>query len=142
VTAVPDADLSPGRARGVTPPQVVVHLLDSGRDLEVGHLHTGRIHSGHDVADQAVLARRIAPLQHDEKTLLGLGEETVLQSRHLSENLGELSFGRILLPTEGVVGRTLLEVGRLVARDLEATDQSFDHERNLVAALGLRTVSP
>jgi len=69
VAPVEDADHAPGRQADRCPPQEVVVQLVGGRRLEARDLHALRVDAAHDVADRAVLARRIDGLEHDQQAV-------------------------------------------------------------------------
>ena len=86
------------------------------RRLERRHLAALRVQPGHDVADRAVLARRINALQHDEHRTLLFGVEPELQVRESLDVLLQRLFRLGLVPVTGRgVGIAALEF-RILAR--------------------------
>ena len=70
IGAVEDADAAALRqALGDAPQEIVVELLGARR-LERMHLAALRIDAGHHVLDDAVLAGRVHPLEHQEHAQL------------------------------------------------------------------------
>ena len=50
------------------------------------------IHAGHDMTHQAVFARSITPLKHDEQALLSFSHQAMLFKRHETDGFGQLAF--------------------------------------------------
>ena len=103
VAPVEDADASSLGQRPVdAPEEVVVELL--GRwHLEGEDLTPGRIQPGENLADRAVLARRVHRLEHEEEGVAVLGVEHPLLFAKLVDDVFQLLLRR-LLPRR-VVGR-------------------------------------
>ena len=85
--AVEDGDHAVRRRAGVHAPQEVVPLLDLARRLEAHDLRPLRVERGEHALDDAVLPRRVAPLQHDEQRAPSVGEERRLKIRQPVEQL-------------------------------------------------------
>src|ERR1700690_4194292 len=99
---VEDADLAlRGNVLG-DPPQVVVAGLEGAGDLEVGHRAALRVERRHHVAQGAVLAGCIDPLEDHEDRVLRLRPQPILQAGQADETVGELLVRRSLRVTVGV----------------------------------------
>jgi len=73
-------------------PEKIVRQLFRRRLLEAHCDATCWIHPGQNVADHAVFARGVEPLEYDEKRMLPFGIHEILQLRHFLDvllNLGQ-----------------------------------------------------
>ena len=97
VGAVEDADAaSPRQPQGGAAQEIILQLFFARR-LERMHLAALRIDAGHHVLDDAVLARGIHALQHDQHRPLALGVQHLLLFREPREALGEHRFHAVLV---------------------------------------------
>ncbi len=136
VRAVEDADLPSLRRHGVHAPEVVVRKLGWRRRAERVHLDPLRVHAGEDAADDAVLARAVEPLEHEQQAALALGVEPLLEQLDLAlELLGALV--ALLLVEAEPVSRVAVREVRVVARpDEEVVLHERDAMRGSPAAPG------
>ena len=81
VRPVEDPDLARPRRDLVHAPEEVVRRFDVVRRLERDDPATLRVHTAEDVADRAVLARRVESLQHEQHAALLLAPQVVLEHR-------------------------------------------------------------
>jgi hypothetical protein len=105
VGPVEDRDLPFCRFIRMNAPQEIMRQLDRRRLLEIGDLHALRIGAGHDMADRAVLARRVQSLQHDQQRTLGLGIELVLELLQSCDMVAGLCRGHLVILVFAGVGR-------------------------------------
>ena len=121
VRAVEDADKTlPRRGDGDAPEEVVGQLGDAGL-LERRDLAVLRIEALHDVADRAVLARRIHALEHQQQRPAVLGVEPVAEIVEHGDVFAQFRLGVLFaLEPPRIVGVEIPEPDFLARRDGKA----------------------
>ncbi len=112
VRAVEDAELAARRQRRVHTPEVVVRQLGRRGHLERGCAAAQRVQAPEDRANDAVLARRVDSLEHEEKALGLFGVEPLLHDVESFVQVGEQPFAAALVEPEGRVRAALANLRR------------------------------
>ena len=91
-----------------------MRFLQRRRDFERSDIAPLGIDAGHDVADGAVLARRVQPLQDDQDAVLLRRVKPLLQSAQFLPELRHATLPRSFLYPSRVVRVVLVEVNFLL----------------------------
>ena len=101
-------------------PQEVVRQLLGSRDLEADHVTALRVEGPHDVADGAVLARRVDALEDDQDRVVPVRPETFLEVRQALDAPRQLGQRGRLLVAEGLTRVVAGQVDVLTRADEQA----------------------